>query len=461
MGIELKLKNLLFIKLITTLVLSIFLSVPAFAQKEIKKTRVLFIFDASQSMYAKFGSQSRMDVAKTLLIDMLDSLRGKKNLEVALRVYGHQKPYPPQHCDDTKLEVDFGSNNISSIQNRLKTIKPKGTTSIAQALESGAYDFPSDATKARNIVILITDGIEECDGDPCAISRLYQEKKVILKPFVIGIGLKKDFQKTFDCVGTFYDAKDPESFKNILNVVVSQVLNTNTVQVNLLDKKGFPTETNVPISFYDSFSGKLQYNFVHTMNYKGLPDTLKIDPVLSYRVVAHTIPPVESDKEWKLNPGKHTIIPLETPQANITLSMGGRQIADCIVKIKGEEEILNIQKTNSSQNYLIGDYDLEFLTLPRIKHSISVKQDSSYKVLIPEPSLVILSFTSSGYGGIFEDENELKWVTDIKSNKGKQNIYLMPGSYRIIYRAKNASESIFTKDLTFKVLPKKTVSLKL
>ena len=37
----------------------------------------------------------------------------------------------------------------------------------------------------------------------------------------------------------------------------------------------------------------------------------------------------------------------------------------------------------------------------------------------------------------------------------------MPGSYRIIYRAKNASESIFTKDLTFKVLPKKTVSLKL
>ena len=40
-------------------------------------------------------------------------------------------------------------------------------------------------------------------------------------------------------------------------------------------------------------------------------------------------------------------------------------------------------------------------------------------------------------------------------------VYLMPGNYRIIYRAKNASESIFTKDLTFKVLPKKTVSLKL
>jgi Ca-activated chloride channel family protein len=461
MGIKSKIKNLLFLKLATMLVLSVFLSVPTYAQKEIKKTRVLFIFDASQSMYAKFGSKSRMDVAKNLLINMLDSLRGKENLEVALRVYGHQKPYPPQYCDDTKLEVDFGSNNISSIQNRLKTINPKGTTSIAQALESGAYDFPSDATNARNIVILITDGIEECEGDPCAISRLYQEKKVILKPFVIGIGLKKDFQKTFDCVGTFYDAKDPDTFKNILNVVVSQVLNSSSVQVNLLDNKGFPTETNVPISFYDAFSGKLQYNFVHTMNYKGIPDTLKIDPVLSYRVVAHTIPPVESDKEWKLNPGKHTIIPLLTPQANLTLSMGGRQEVNCLVKLKGEEEILNVQKLNTSQNYIIGEYDLEFLTLPRIKHSVSIKQDSSYKVIIPQPSLVILSFTSSGYGSIFEDENELKWVTDINSKKGKQNIYLMPGNYRIIYRAKNASESIFTKDLTFKVLPNKTVSLKL
>ena len=123
-------------KQLATIVFSIFLSSSLFAQSNIKKTRVLFIFDASQSMYANFGQKTRMDVAKNLLIDMLDSLRGNDNLEIALRVYGHQYPYPPQKCNDTKLEVDFGSNNISSIQNRLKTIKPKGTTSIAQALEA-------------------------------------------------------------------------------------------------------------------------------------------------------------------------------------------------------------------------------------------------------------------------------------------------------------------------------------
>ena len=138
-------------------------------------------------------------------------------------------------------------------------------------------------------------------------------KKSILKPFVIGIGLDDESKEEFDCVGTFYDAKNPESFKNILKVVISQVLNSTTAQVNLLDKNGNPTETNVPMSFYDAYSGILQYNFVHTMNSKGLPDTLTIDPVLSYTVVAHTVPPSNAEGEWKLTPGKHTIIPINAP----------------------------------------------------------------------------------------------------------------------------------------------------
>ena len=92
----------------------------------------------------------------------------------------------------------------------------------------------------------------------------YIKKKIILKPFVIGIGLSEEYKKNFECVGTFYDARNPDEFKNILDVVVSQVLNSTTAQVNLLDENEMPTETNVPLSFYDSFSGILQYNFIHT-----------------------------------------------------------------------------------------------------------------------------------------------------------------------------------------------------
>ena len=41
-------------------------------------------------------------------------------------------------------------------------------------------------------MILITDGIEECGGDH-AISIALQKKGIVLKPFVIGVGL--DFKE--------------------------------------------------------------------------------------------------------------------------------------------------------------------------------------------------------------------------------------------------------------------------
>ena len=432
------------------------------AQKDEQVTRVLFIFDASQSMYAQWDGNSRMEIAKELLSNMLDSLDNKENLQVGLRCYGHQKPSPPQDCRDTRLEVPFGNNTTPAIKKRLKTLRPKGTTPIAKALESGALDFPEITSNSRNIVILITDGIEECGGDPCAVSRLYQEKKIILKPFVIGIGLSEEYKKNFECVGTFYDARNPDEFKNILDVVISQVLNSTTAQVNLLDENEMPTETNVPLSFYDSFSGILQYNFIHTMNSRGNPDTLNIDPVLSYKVVAHTIPQTEAEGDWKLIPGKHTTIPIKCPQGTLSISSAiNKTKVECIIREKGKTETLNVQQLNTKQRYLTGEYDLEILTLPRIYETVRVNQSESTNVKIPEPGLVVLSASSSPYGSIFEESNELKWVCDLNTKKGRQALYLLPGKYKVVYRAKNASSSEYTKEKTFKVSSIKTVSLKL
>ncbi|MBK9638483.1 MAG: hypothetical protein IPO63_11975 [Bacteroidetes bacterium] len=50
----------------------------------------------------------------------------------------------------------------------MEEISPSGTTPIARSLEECGGDFPK--SQARNIIILITDGIEECNGDPCAVS---------------------------------------------------------------------------------------------------------------------------------------------------------------------------------------------------------------------------------------------------------------------------------------------------
>ena len=76
-------------------------------------TRIEFLFDASQSMYGRWQSGTKIDVAKKLMKQLMDSLRYVNNIEVALRVYGHQKNFPPQDCDDSKLEVPFSKGNIS------------------------------------------------------------------------------------------------------------------------------------------------------------------------------------------------------------------------------------------------------------------------------------------------------------------------------------------------------------
>src|SRR5688572_24344560 len=78
-------------------------------QKIPDKTRILFVLDGSGSMEGLWeGKSSRMEVAKNILTKLVDSLRVNPDLELALRVYGHQFDKRVNNCQDTKLEVSFG-----------------------------------------------------------------------------------------------------------------------------------------------------------------------------------------------------------------------------------------------------------------------------------------------------------------------------------------------------------------
>ncbi|MEZ4889346.1 MAG: VWA domain-containing protein [Crocinitomicaceae bacterium] len=159
-------------------------------------TRILFILDASNSMNALWdGKETRFAAAKRILSKSVMDLQGVGNLEVALRVYGHQSEVTAtyQDCDDTKLEIPFGVNNHDRIINRIKTIQAKGTTPIARSLEAAAGDFPD--ANSRNVIILITDGLEACDNDPCIIAKKLHDKGVNVKPFVIGVGMDLSYLK--------------------------------------------------------------------------------------------------------------------------------------------------------------------------------------------------------------------------------------------------------------------------
>ena len=194
-----------------------------------KISRILFVLDASNSMYGRWENGTKMEVAQRLMTEMIDSLSDVENpnFELALRVYGHQKPVPPQDCNDTKLEVAFGPNNLSRIKQKIRELRPLGTTPIARSILSSGGDFPK-CENCRNIIVLITDGVEACDEDPCAASKILQKKGITLKPFVIGIGLDPELVKSFDCVGSYYDAKNEVAFKKVLGVILTQVLDNTT-----------------------------------------------------------------------------------------------------------------------------------------------------------------------------------------------------------------------------------------
>ncbi len=432
-------------------------------QKPKPVTRILFVFDASQSMYGRWQSDTKFNIASRLFSSLLDSLKNVKNLEMALRVYGHQKQYPPQVCNDTRLEVPFSKDNVGRIKHVLKTITPKGTTPIAYSLAQSANDFPP-CDNCRNVIILITDGLEECGGDPCLESLGLQKKGIVLKPFIIGIG--KDFKASFECVGSYFDATNEKEFTTALNVIISRTLNPTSVQVNLLDSYHNPTETNINMTFYDNVSGNIKYNFIHSQNSKGLPDTLEIDPLLTYDILVHSIPPVRKDSV-KITSGIHNTIGIDCPQGFLTFRTGKTSTIKnlpCIVHKAGKDEIINVQEFEQTEKYLVGAYDIDILCLPRIEvKDVNIAQSHTTVVEIPMPGIAVIQKSTNGYGSLYlEEKDNLTWIYNLKDTPQQQEtLYLQPGSYRVVFRSKYANKASYTVDKSFEIQPGQTVNVKL
>ena len=442
-----------------TFAVCVLLTGPASAQGQRDKkpplTRILFVMDASNSMNAFWENEPKINASRKILLEALKPIENAPNTELALRLYGHQTRIEPgkQDCDDTKLEVPFGPHQGDAIRKTMSEVRCLGTTPIARSLEKAGGDFPDNTS--RNIIILITDGIEACDEDPCAVSRALQAKGVVLKPFVIGIGLEDAGKYNLKCIGNYYDANTPEMFERVLRVVIDQALNNTTTQLLLVADDSKPTETDVPVTFYDQKTGQQRFNFVHTMNLRGEPDTINIDPVFTYRVVAHTVPPSVKENVT-IEPGQHNIIALAAGQGTLELRVdGAAQTGDevqCVVRKHGEMATLNAQRMNSSKRYRTGLYDLEILTLPRtIIPDVAIKQSATTPVRIPRSGTLNINAAASGHGAIFaKDGGELRWVTDLISTDAHNQFRLQPGEYKVIYRSATAHQTAFSieKDVT-------------
>jgi Ca-activated chloride channel family protein len=428
------------------------------------RTRILFILDCSQSMAGKWEEDKKIDIARRFLTRTVDSLSTFDNVEMALRVYGHQSVVPPQDCSDTKLEVPFGADNAYRIKRKMLSLSPKGTTPIANSLAASINDF-SKCEDCRNVIILITDGIEACDGDPCTVAVELQKQGIILKPFIIGIGLAPEFQETFQCLGNVYNANTEERFEEVLDIVITHAITETSLQVNLIDGFGFPSETDVVMSFYNLKTGKLKYNFVHTMNQRGVPDTLRIDPLLDYRITVHTTPPV-SLENLQLAPGKHNIVAIDAPQGTLQINQErGNQYKDLqfMVRQSGKMKTLCRQKVNDNKKYITGKYDIEIPTLPAtVLNDVEIKPGELTTVKLPQPGVITVLVDSPGICELFlEEDGELEWIYSIDTSEKSIPLLLLPGSYRIIYRSRYAKGTHYTIEKKFRIESGKSSSLRI
>jgi len=154
----------------------------------ISERTVEIVVDASRSMWGRMEGEPKMVVAKDILRPISDWEPGELNL--ALRAYGHASASELKDCTDSQLLVAFGEDNREQIREAISGLRPLGQTPLAYALNQVADDFGD--IRGERAVVLVTDGIESCGGDPVAAARALSNQGITIHVIGFGLGNIKD-----------------------------------------------------------------------------------------------------------------------------------------------------------------------------------------------------------------------------------------------------------------------------
>lgn len=424
------------------------------AQQDTRPIRVLFVVDASRSMLSTWDRSTRMFTAKQVVDKITDSLNNIPNLEMAMRIYGHQSPQPLNDCEDSKLEVGFKIKNAKAIQAKLDLIRPQGVTPIAYSLEQSIADFGPDAKNYRNVLILVSDGFESCGLNPCEVVLRMRNAGIITKSYVIGIGIDETDYHQFSCMGEFMNIPSDDKTGQIADMAIARVLNAVFTRVDLLDIYDEPTETDILMTFYDAESGQKKYNYYHTINPKGISDSVALNPDDVYNIQIHSTPPVMK-KDVAITAGEINVITQPSPQGFIKVAVRGETFKgkiNCIIR-QGNSTVI-AQTSNNTQKLVVGTYDVEILTLPTvIIKGVEVEQNKTTTVEIQAPGYATFIKNDYCIAAIYEYKNNmLDEVYELNENNLKETLALQPGKYKVIYRFKNKKDMVATREIEIEVI---------
>ncbi|MBI1228406.1 MAG: VWA domain-containing protein [Bacteroidetes bacterium] len=181
---------------------------------------VLFILDGSGSMWQKLGTDHKIATAKSVLKNLVKKL--PDGTRAGLIAYGHNRK---SDCSDIETLVELKPLDSASFTARLDAINPQGMTPIALSINH-ALALIRPETAPLN-VILVSDGLETCDGDACDLVRKAKEQGVKITLHVIGFGIEEKDLSALECIaqaggGQYFPANNAEELTLALDEAVEE-----------------------------------------------------------------------------------------------------------------------------------------------------------------------------------------------------------------------------------------------
>lgn len=208
---------------------------------------MLFILDGSNSMWGQVDGVAKIEIAKDVLVKLMTDI--PVDAQVGLVAYGHRTE---GDCSDIQTLSAIGSEAPSDVAAKITALTPRGKTPISAALEQSAAEFAGFGDDT-NSIILISDGIESCEGDPCAVAEAIASRGIGVRVHVVGFDVDATAREQLACIaekggGRYVDADDTAGLQDALAEVRDVIVADNAP----------PAEPELPAPvelFADDFDG--------------------------------------------------------------------------------------------------------------------------------------------------------------------------------------------------------------
>ena len=182
---------------------------------------VIVILDASGSMWGQINGKPKIQIAKGVMKDLIDKL--PSSMRVGLMAYGHRRK---GDCRDIEMLVPVGKLDRSEMKAKINAISPKGKTPLTESVKLAAENLHYMENRAT--VVLVSDGLETCGGDPCKLAEKLAMGGVDFTAHVIGFDLSKQEQRRLRCLadktgGLFLAAGNASALRDALFTTIKKV----------------------------------------------------------------------------------------------------------------------------------------------------------------------------------------------------------------------------------------------